>query len=541
MAPAIGLVGARAVVTGVSSGIGAGIAAVLSQAGADIAGCALDEAGSIGASSFRTRVAQNGRRAAYLSCDVAVAQQARSMVEWAAREPGGIDIVVSNAGRNVFRGAQACSDSDWNANIEFNLVAMVQSLALEWGPHIRTAGVAPGFVDTPLADAWFAEAPDPAALRAAVERKHPVGRLGTPDQIGSLVAFLCSPLAGFRLNRVNRRRPRRRYAGRRTMIEIAEFVPPTPTGLWTLVKQAGVDIAVGGLPTPADTGTGAPWDYEPLRRMKARYEEGGFRLAVIEARPPLNRAKRGLPGRDEEIDTVCALLENMGRLGVPVWCYEWMTDFNWMRTETARPSRGGSLVTSFDYAQLRDAPPTELGPIGEDELWQNLEYFLRRVVPVAERAGVKLAMHPDDPPLSPIRGVGRIMRSVENFQRLLDLVPSPANGITLCQGNFTLMTADLPSVIREFGRQGKIFFVHFRDVRGTPERFEETWLDAGQTDLLACMQAYRDIGFQGVLRPDHVPTVAGDSNADAGYSSFGRLFAIGYIRALQRAVYAASE
>jgi mannonate dehydratase len=191
-----------------------------------------------------------------------------------------------------------------------------------------------------------------------------------------------------------------------------------------------------------------------------------------------------------------------------------MADFNWLRTSTSTPSRGGSVVTSFDSALL-DPSPTELGPIGEDELWENLAYFLRRVIPVAERANVKLAMHPDDPPLSPIRGVGRIMRSVENYQRLLDLIPSPMNGITLCQGNFTLMSDDLPGVIRRFGRQGKIFFVHFRDVRGTPERFEETWHDGGQTDMLACMQAYRDIGFEGVLRPDHVPTVEGDSNANS--------------------------
>ncbi len=321
------------------------------------------------------------------------------------------------------------------------------------------------------------------------------------------------------------------------MIEIAEYLAPTPSPLWKLAKQAGVDWAVGGLPF-GDTSDGAPWDYEPLRRMKERYEHGGFNLAVIEMRPPLNNAKRGLPGRDEEIDTVCTLIENMGKLGIPVWCYEWMTDFNWLRTSTTTPSRGGSVVTSFDSSLLLDAPPNVLGPISEDELWQNLEYFLRRVLPVAEQWNVRLAMHPDDPPLSPIHGVGRIMRSVENFQRLLELVPSPMNGITLCQGNFTLMTDDLPGVIRHFGRQGKIFFVHFRDVRGTPEKFEETWHDDGKTDMLACMRAYKDIGFEGVLRPDHVPTVEGDSNAVAGYSSYGRLYAIGYIRGLRQAVYA---
>ncbi len=296
------------------------------------------------------------------------------------------------------------------------------------------------------------------------------------------------------------------------MLDIAEIITPNITPVWRLAKQAGVDLAVGGLP-PADLLQGEqPWDLGPLTRMKQRYEDGGFELRVIEARPPLNKAKRGLPGRDEEIDTVCTLLENMGKLGVPVWCYEWMTDFNWVRTNLSTPSRGGSVVTSFN---INDVPEsiTSNPPIGEDELWVNLEYFLRRVVPVAEKAGVKLSMHPDDPPLSPIRGVSRIMRSVDNFQRLLDLAPSPMNTITLCQGNFTLMTDDLPGAIRKFGK--KISFVHFRDVRGVPSNFQETWHDAGKTDMLACMKAYRDIDFDGVLRPDHVPTVEGDSNEHA--------------------------
>ena len=323
------------------------------------------------------------------------------------------------------------------------------------------------------------------------------------------------------------------------MIQIAEFLPPTHSPLWKLSKQAGVDYAVGGLPfNELSNGTDDPWEYLPLLRMKQRYESAGFNLAAIEARPPLNKAKRGLPGGEEEIDTVCTLIENMGRLGVPVWCYEWMTDFNWLRTNISTGSRGGSVVTSYDNTLMKDAPPTENGPISEEKLWETLEHFLRRVIPVAEKWNVKLAMHPDDPPLSPIRGVGRIMRSVENYQRLLDLVPSPMNGITLCQGNFTLMTNDLPGVIKQFGNQNKIFFIHFRDVRGTPEKFEETWHDAGQTDMLACMKAYKDIGFDGVLRPDHVPTVEGDSNENAGYSSFGRLYAIGYIRGLRQAIYA---
>ena len=322
------------------------------------------------------------------------------------------------------------------------------------------------------------------------------------------------------------------------MIKIAEALPPTPSMLWTLSKQCGVDFAVGGLPfgDPMN-GTDNACDYLPLLRMKQKYEDGGFKLEVIEARPPLNLAKRGLPGRDAEIDVACALIENMGRLKIPVWCYEWMTDFNWMRTSTTTPSRGGSVVTSYDHNLMADAPNTELGPISEEELWTNLEYFMKRIVPVAEKAGVKLAMHPDDPPRSPIRGVGRIMRSIDNYQRLIDMIPSPVNGITMCQGNFTMMTDDLPAAIRKFGKQDKIFFVHFRDVIGDKDKFEESWHDAGKTDMAACMQAYKDINFNGVLRPDHVPTVAGDSNENAGYSAFGRLYAIGYIRGLREVVW----
>ena len=156
------------------------------------------------------------------------------------------------------------------------------------------------------------------------------------------------------------------------MLEIAEFISPKPTPVWKLAQQCGVNLAVAGLPFETLKPSEKVGDLALLTRMKADYEAGGFEIRVIESRPPLNKAKRGLEGRDEEIDVVCDLLTNMGKLGIPVWCYEWMTDFNWVRTKMDTPSRGGSVVTSFD---VKDVPEniTSNPPISEEELWTNLE------------------------------------------------------------------------------------------------------------------------------------------------------------------------
>ncbi len=324
------------------------------------------------------------------------------------------------------------------------------------------------------------------------------------------------------------------------MIKIAEFFAPSETHLARIVKQCGIDDVVGvmdfrqGLDVPKED---LPWSYMSLLRLKTAYEDAGFHFDVLESRPPMNKIKLGLPGKDQEMEYVIDLIRNLGRLGISTWCYEWMPVFNWMRTSTTVPARGGALATGYDHELMRNAPLTEYGIVSEETLWENLEKFLKVVVPIAEESNVKLAMHPDDPPLSPIRGLARIMSSIKNYQLLLDLMPSPINGIALCQGNFTLMTDNLPGVIHHFGRQKKIFFVHFRDVRGTAEKFVETFHDEGKTDMVACMQAYREIGYEGICRPDHVPTMEGDNNDNPSYSSLGRLFAIGYLKGLRQAVY----
>ncbi len=320
------------------------------------------------------------------------------------------------------------------------------------------------------------------------------------------------------------------------MIQIAEILPPEPSGLWRLVQQAGVFHVVGRMPND-DGGADRPWDFMPLMRMKKHLEDAGFELSVMEATPPMDKIRLGLPGQEEEYEWLSTMITNMGALGIPVLCYNFMAHYNWMRTSTTIPGRGGALVTGYDNAVMKDAPLTQYGVVTEERLWQNFETFLKRILPVAEKAKVKLALHPDDPPLSPIRGIGRIIRSVEAFQRVLDMAESEYNGLTLCQGNFTLMTDDVPGTIRHFGNQKRIHFVHFRDVKGTPEHFTETFHEEGKTDMLACMKVYKEIGFEGVLRPDHVPTMEGDVNDTPGYSSIGRLLAIGYIVGLREAVY----
>jgi len=184
---------------------------------------------------------------------------------------------------------------------------------------------------------------------------------------------------------------------------------------------------------------------------------------------------------------------------------------------------------------MRDAPLTDAGVVTADAMWRNLKYFLEAVVPVAEETGVRLAIHPDDPPVSSLRGIARILINAAAFQRVIDLVPSEYNGITLCQGSFSAMGENVPEQILRFGKQKKIFFAHFRDIRGTAENFVEAFHDDGQTDMYECMKRYFEIGFEDCLRPDHVPAMYGEDNPNPGYSMLGNLFAVGYMKGLMEA------
>lgn len=299
-----------------------------------------------------------------------------------------------------------------------------------------------------------------------------------------------------------------------------------------LSRQMGVTGAVSpSAPGIAGLNVKA-WTLEAVKGVKATYEKYGLRWTVLEGTPSLDKAKLGLEGRDEEIENFITLMRNLNTIGVNTICYNWMPVINWARTDLERKGRGDALVTAFDFEAIKDQPLTEYGEVSEQKMWNNMEYFLKAVVPEAERNNIKLALHPDDPPVPKIRGIARIMRTADAFKKMIDLHPSPNNGVTLCQGTFATMGEDIPSVIKYFGKREKIFFVHFRDVRGDRWKFEETFHDEGKTDMYEAMKTYFDVGFKGPMREDHVPTVAGDSNEHPGYSEYGTLFAIGYIKGL---------
>lgn len=268
------------------------------------------------------------------------------------------------------------------------------------------------------------------------------------------------------------------------------------------------------------------------------YEDAGLEWTVLEG-VNLTRAQLGIKGQDEDIENFINLIKNCSESGPDIICYNWMPAVNWSRTDTERIDRGGSLVTAFDMEEA-DPSPTEYGDnfTGED-LWNNFEYFLNAVVPEAEHYGIKLALHPDDPPVDRLRGIPRIITSLESLKRVTQIYPSTNNGLTFCQGSIASQgtNVDIPAAIRWFGERGLIHFVHFRDVRGTPQNFVESWHDDGQNDMYEAMKAYYEVGFRGPIRPDHVPTITGyEENRYPGYNDLGALFAFGYIKGLMESV-----
>lgn len=310
-------------------------------------------------------------------------------------------------------------------------------------------------------------------------------------------------------------------------MKLASVLTPLSVANMRLAVQCGVEGVVIRYPGPG---------LEPLLAAKREIEEQGLRVFAVEGDLPIEKIKLGIDHDGAELKAMLQLIRDLAAAGIPLVCYNFMAGTDWVRTRLDAPERGGAKVTAFKLADAQRAVSLDsrreivTTSVGADALWRNLERFLESVIPVAEEQAITLTMHPDDPPLPEFQGKARIMNSVENFERLLRLVPSPRNAICFCQGTFATMGVDIPETIRRLGPH--IQYVHFRDVRGCPEEFAETFHDNGPTDMAAAIRAYREIGFSGPIRPDHVPQLEGEEDGEPGYTMLGRLFAYGYIRGL---------
>jgi mannonate dehydratase len=290
----------------------------------------------------------------------------------------------------------------------------------------------------------------------------------------------------------------------------------------------------------------AAWSVEGLTKLRERVESYGIHLDMIPL--PLSSAyitKAELPSimmakspeRDRDIDNVCQMIRNASRAGIPALKYN-MSILGVVRTEST-PGRGRSRYSTFVYDKAKQEPPlTEAGPVNPDAYWERITYFLDRVVPVAAEYKTRIACHPHDPGMpydKGYRGVHTALGSVDGLKKFLSIKENPYHGLNFCQGTVSEMLQDpgkeILDVIRHFGSRKKIFNVHFRNIKGKFLNFQETYIDNGDVDMLKAMRVYKEVGYDGMLMPDHVPKVAADPK---GYQAFAYTF--GYIKALIAAV-----
>jgi len=336
------------------------------------------------------------------------------------------------------------------------------------------------------------------------------------------------------------------------------FGPGDPIPLDHIRQIPGVSGVVSAL---YHVPVGEVWPYDDLAALVQTVADAGLALEVIESIPVHEHIKLGAPDRDRYIDAFCESVRHMGRLGIPVLCYNFMPVFDWMRTDLAMRRPDGSTALAYDDRALEhidlsrgtgDLPGWAAAydadglarllaayrSIDAAALWENLHYFLERVVPVAAGAGVKLAIHPDDPPWS-ILGLPRIITNAASLDRLTRLVDDPVNGVTVCTGSLGADAQnDLPAIVRHLGRRGRVHFMHCRNIRRTGQRsFHEVPHPTGfgSVDMLDTMRALRDVGFQGPMRPDHGRMIWGEAGRP-GYGLYDRALGMMYLQGLWEAV-----
>jgi mannonate dehydratase len=322
-------------------------------------------------------------------------------------------------------------------------------------------------------------------------------------------------------------------------MKLSLLLPPSyDERKWTLARQIGIKYVITKA-MPELSGRPAPYNFEALKSIKMDFNKAGFELYGLEGDQfDMSAIKLGLNSRDELIDKYCKMIRNMGELGISLLCYNFMASIGWYRSSVELPERGGALTSGFDI----DGAKNNLIPvhqrISEQKLWENLFYFLNAVLPVAEANGVKMALHPDDPPLSPFKGTARILTSVEAFEKILKKFPSPSNGITFCLATFHTMGEDLKSITEKWIRGNRIFFIHLRNLKGTKDAFRETFIDNGTIRIAEMLDHFCSSGFDGIIRSDHAPLMYGESQhkftggISAGYEILGHLFSTGYIKGI---------
>ncbi len=309
-----------------------------------------------------------------------------------------------------------------------------------------------------------------------------------------------------------------------------------------------------------DEPVGDVWPLAKIEALKARIEAAGLRFEVVESVPVHEDIKLGKPSRDRLIANYQQTLRHLAAAGIRVVCYNFMPVFDWTRTELAKTLEDGSTCLAFSTAEVERIDPAEgislpgwdssyqpgqlqallaeYREIDEARLWANLEYFLKAIVPVAAECGIRMAIHPDDPP-RPIFGLPRIVKNRDDLARILKAVDHPANGLTLCSGSLGAGPQnDVEALVREFGAMGRIHFAHIRNVKITPEGdFEESahLSSCGSLDIAAIVKAYHDTGFTGYVRPDHGRMIWGETGKP-GYGLYDRALGAVYLNGLWEAL-----
>jgi len=317
-------------------------------------------------------------------------------------------------------------------------------------------------------------------------------------------------------------------------VGFAQIREATPEFLTFAAQFGATDVMLADPGLPAGDGR---WHLKDLVKLRLSVEQYGLHLETVEAMPVrfYDHIILGGPRRDEQMQNMVETVRAVGRAGIPIFGYHWLPSEVW-RTPHA-DIRAGAMATAFDYDFAKRMPLTHGREYSEEELWENLEYWITTIAPVAEEAGVRLAVHPCDPPVARLGGIPMLLRSFDAFKRLMEAYPSDSNAIKFCQGTFAEMAGeDVYDIIRHFGERKKIAYVHFRNVSSTVPRFSEEFPNTGYVDMYRAMKIYHEVGFDGVFVDDHAPHTHGDS----AWGHRERAFACGYIQAMIEAVQSGS-